>query len=543
MAVQLNSVLICDPVDPLATQILQQNGIRVVNRTKLSPNELITELQNHDGLIVRSESRVTADILAQCPNLKVVGRAGTGVDNIDCKAATRHGVIVVNTPGGNTLSAAEHTCAMMMTLTRNIASATASLKSGQWNKKAFMGQEINGKTLAVLGLGRIGKEVAVRMQGFGMEVIGFDPIVTKEDAKAAGIEKLELDEIWPRADFITVHTPLIPQTKNLINDETLSKCKKGIRIVNVARGGIVDEEALLRALESGHCAGAALDVFVEEPPKKQWYFEKLFAHTNVVCTPHLGASTREAQQRVAQEIAEEFVDLSQGRPVAGIINAPSITRASGEANRPWLQLAQALGKISAGTAELAGGAGKKTTVRVITYGKSLEQSNFLGAGVLVGQMSAMTHNGVNLVNAPLLAQEAGFQVETIHENEVPKRIPSQQAMKVEVTIAGVTHYLLGIVTGVSPVLLEMDNVKFEGGVTLDGNLLLFTGEDVPTALANLIGGLAAENASLTSLIRSSTISGSQPSNKAWYIARTAQTLSSASQLKIQGLRLASQCQF
>ncbi|XP_011307834.1 D-3-phosphoglycerate dehydrogenase [Fopius arisanus] len=325
MSVNLKSVLISDPVDESCIDLLKSHGIEVTTKYKLPKDELIQELKKHEGLIVRSETKVTEEVIAGATNLRLIGRAGTGVDNIDVDVATRKGILVLNTPGGNAISACELTCALISALARNVSQAAQSMKEGKWERKLFSGFELHGKTLAVLGFGRVGREVGLRMQSFGMKILCFDPIVSAADAATAGATKLELEEIWPLADYITVHTPLIPQTKNLIGTTTLAKCKKGVRVINVARGGIVNEEELLVALKSGQCAGAALDVFSEEPPKNPVTLE-LIRHPQVIATPHLGASTAEAQQHVAQEIAEQFIAISgksDKYAVTGVIN-PSV---------------------------------------------------------------------------------------------------------------------------------------------------------------------------------------------------------------------------
>ncbi|XP_055299271.1 D-3-phosphoglycerate dehydrogenase [Sitodiplosis mosellana] len=310
MPVDIQNVLVCDAVDESCIQLLKQNGIKVDYKLKLSKEQLCAEVKNYDGLVVRSDTKITAEVLeAGAGHVKVVGRAGAGVDNIDIAAATKNDVIVLNTPGGNSISACELTCLLIGSLARPIVPAGQSMKDGKWDRKLYSGSELYGKTLAILGLGRIGREVGIRMNAFGMKVIGFDPITTVEEAKAAGIQKLELDEIWPLADYITVHTPLIPATRNLICTATLAKCKKGVKVVNVARGGIINEADLLAALESGKAGGAALDVYEEEPPKAE-ITKKLIQHPAVVATPHLGASTGEAQIRVAVEVAEQFIALT-----------------------------------------------------------------------------------------------------------------------------------------------------------------------------------------------------------------------------------------
>uniref|UniRef100_A0A2K5C6H1 D-3-phosphoglycerate dehydrogenase n=1 Tax=Aotus nancymaae TaxID=37293 RepID=A0A2K5C6H1_AOTNA len=322
----LRKVLISDSLDPCCRRILQDGGLQVVEKQNLSKEELMAELQDCEGLIVRSATKVTADVINAAEKLQVVGRAGTGVDNVDLEAATRKGVLVMNTPNGNSLSAAELTCGMILCLARQIPQATASMKDGKWERKKFMGTELNGKTLGILGLGRIGREVATRMQSFGMKTIGYDPIISSEVSASFGVQQLPLEEIWPLCDFITVHTPLLPSTTGLLNDSTFAQCKKGVRVVNCARGGIVDEGALLRALQSGQCAGAALDVFTEEPPRDR----TLVDHENVISCPHLGASTKEAQSRCGEEIAVQFVDMVKGKSLTGVVTTSHSPAAPGE---------------------------------------------------------------------------------------------------------------------------------------------------------------------------------------------------------------------
>ncbi|VDO37241.1 unnamed protein product [Haemonchus placei] len=325
---QITKVLIADDIEKECVDVLQGNGVEVTVKTKQTVDELKTSLPAHDAVIVRSATKITRELIevGAAGRLRLVGRAGTGVDNIDVEAASQNKVLVMNTPHANYVvpeansrSAAELTCILILSLTRHVPQADASMKAGKWARKDFMGEEIFGRTLAVLGLGRIGSEVASRLQAFGMRVIGYDPMVTKEAAAAKNIELLSLEEIWPQADFITVHVPLIPETANLINAKTLAKCKKGVKIVNVARGGIVNEKDLVDALNSGQAGGAAIDVFEEEPPK----YRALVEHPKAICTPHLGASTIDAQLRVATEIAENIVQFNKGK-VLGVLNAKEV---------------------------------------------------------------------------------------------------------------------------------------------------------------------------------------------------------------------------
>jgi D-3-phosphoglycerate dehydrogenase len=308
-------ILITDPIDADCLDILRGAGFIVDHRPGLAKPDLLACIKDYDGLIVRSGTKVTEEVIGAGSKLKAIGRAGTGVDNIDVPAASQRGIAVINTPTGNSISAAEHTCGLILALSRNTPQGHQSMKEGKWERKKFMGVEVQGKTLGIIGLGHIGKEVAIRMQSFGMRTIGYDPLVLKDAAASFGVEWLPLDDLWPQVDFITVHTPLIPATRGLLNDGSFAKCKQGVRVVNVARGGIYDEGALLRALKSGKCAGVALDVFEEEPPTNR----ELVDHERVVCTPHLGASTVEAQNKVAREIATEFIAMAEGKVVNGLV--------------------------------------------------------------------------------------------------------------------------------------------------------------------------------------------------------------------------------
>lgn len=318
---QIKSILITDDVNEKCVEILANNGFQVTKNIKLTKDELLQEVKKHDCLIVRSATKVTAEVLASAAdNLKLVARAGTGVDNIDVNFATEKGILVMNALGSNTISAAELTCAMISAVARHLPQANMSMKAGKWERSKFMGTELYGKTLAVIGLGRIGREVASRMRSFGMEIIGYDPMVSPADAEKFNIKAMELKEIWPLADYITIHVPLMESTLNLMNNEVFSACKKGFRLINCARGGIVNENDLLTALNDGRCSGAALDVFSEEPPK----CSELIQHPMFICTPHLGASSVEAQNRVATDIAEQIVRFVKQEKLEGGVNAANL---------------------------------------------------------------------------------------------------------------------------------------------------------------------------------------------------------------------------
>ncbi|XP_035827882.1 D-3-phosphoglycerate dehydrogenase isoform X2 [Aplysia californica] len=443
----------------------------------------------YDGLIVRSATKVTADVINAGTNLRIIGRAGTGVDNIDTEAATRKGVIVMNTPGGNTLSAAEHTCTLIIALTRNLGAASMSMKEGRWDRKKFMGSELYGKTLAIIGLGRIGKEVALRMQSFGMTTIGFDPIVSPAESAEFNTESLSLEEIWPRADFITVHTPLIPQTKHLLCDATFAKCKKGVKVVNCARGGVIEEAALLRALESGQCGGAGLDVFVEEPPKDY----TLAKHPNVIATPHLGASTIEAQTRVAEDIAQQFVDLAQGKSLFGAINAPALANALSPATQPWVQLGDRLGAVGS----LLSKNMSITNVEVVMFGEPLKKAGtFLIASVMAGFLkTSAIDNGdlvpisLNLVNAPIYAKQSGVVTTSTYKegsDSTYVRIDLQGA-------GGEVLQVCGTVAGSECELLSVQGCAFGVPANLSGNVIVYrVHKEIP--LADIISAAAKDGA-------------------------------------------------
>ncbi|BFY98923.1 hypothetical protein BsWGS_01963 [Bradybaena similaris] len=503
MVVQLRNVLISDDVDPKCVDILQSNGIEVVQNVTLSKEQLVAEIPKYDGLIVRSATRVTADVINAGTNLKIIGRAGTGVDNIDADAATRKGIIVMNTPGGNTLSAAEHTCTLLIALSRSLGAASLSMKEGKWDRKKFMGNELFGKTLAIIGLGRIGKEVALRMQSFGMTTIGFDPLVSPEESATFNTEWLSLEQIWPRTDYITVHTPLIPQTKNLINDDVFAKCRKGVRVVNCARGGIIDEDALLRALESGQCAAAGLDVFLEEPPKDY----TLVKHPNVIATPHLGASTVEAQSRVAEEIAQQFVDLVQGKCLFGAINASALTNALSASSQPWVQLGEQLGRIgSLLTKDFA-----LKNVDIELHGESLKNGrSFFIASTMVGYLSsAPIESGdalpgkLNLINAPVFAKQSGITTKATWKNE-----PSCEHVKVQFQGAGGEVFeLVGTVAGKNHLLLSAQGHAFPIPANLNGSIIVYRSQKV-VSVADILTAAAKDGAEVVA-VSASEVKNSQ----------------------------------
>ena len=395
-------VLISDKLSPAAVEIFKERGVIVDVKPGLDKDELANIISEYDGLAIRSNTKVTAKLLEKATRLKVVGRAGIGVDNVDIPAATARGVIVMNTPFGNSITTAEHAIALMFALAREIPAADASTQAGKWEKNRFMGVEITAKTLGIIGCGNIGSITASRAIGLKMRVIAFDPFLSEERALELGVEKVDLDALLARADFITLHTPLTAQTKNILSAESIAKTRKGVRIINCARGGLVDEAALRAALDSGHVAGAAFDVFVEEPAKTN----PLFGHPNVVATPHLGASTSEAQENVALQVAEQMSDYLTRGAISNAINFPSITAEEAPKLKPFIALAEGLGSF-------AGQLTEDPIVKVtITYEGAVAtlKTKALTSAAIAGLLRPSLAD-INVVSAPSVAAQRGIIIE------------------------------------------------------------------------------------------------------------------------------------
>src|SRR5208282_488116 len=394
-------VLISDALSPAAVAIFKERGIDVDFQPGLGKDKdkLAATINGFDGLAIRSATKVTAKILERAQNLKVIGRAGIGVDNVDIAAATARGIIVMNTPFGNSITTAEHTITLMLSLARQIPEADASTRAGKWEKNKFLGVEIFGKTLGIIGCGNIGSIVADRALGMKMKVIAYDPYLSDERALNLGVEKVELDELMRRADFITLHTPLTDKTRNIINAESLALTKKGVRLINCARGGLIDEAALFEALKSGRVAGAALDVFVTEPATDS----PLFGLHNVVCTPHLGAATTEAQENVALQIAEQMSDYLIRGAISNAVNFPSISAEEAPRLKPFVALAEKLGSF----------AGQLTETGIkqvqVSYEGIVAQMNTraLTSAAIAGLLRPMLQD-VNVVSAPIVAKDRGI---------------------------------------------------------------------------------------------------------------------------------------
>ena len=459
-------VLISDALSPAAVQIFKDRGVEVDVKTGLSKDELIQIIGAYDGLAIRSNTKVTAEVLAAATNLKVVGRAGIGVDNVDIPAATGRGVIVMNTPFGNSITTAEHAIALLFALARDVPAANASTHAGKWEKNRFMGVELTGKTLGLIGCGNIGSIVADRAVGLKMKVVAFDPFHSAERAQELGVEKVELDDLLARADFITLHTPMTPQTKGILSAEALAKAKKGVRIINCARGGLIDEAALKAGLDSGHIAGAALDVFETEPAKEH----ALFGNEKVVATPHLGASTNEAQENVALQVAEQISDYLLTGAVTNAINMPSISAADAVVMRPWIDLAQKLGAFAGQLTE--------TSIEAveIVYEGTVANLNLkaLTQAALAGLLKPALPD-VNMVNAPVVAKERGVK---ISETRRDQSGTYDALITLSVTTPEFTREITGTVfaNGV-PRIVDLKGIALEASFA--PHMLYVTNEDKP----------------------------------------------------------------
>ena len=465
-------VLISDSMSPRAEEIFINRGIEVDVKTELSEDELVACIGAYDGLAVRSATKVTAKVLAAAENLMVVGRAGIGVDNVDVDAATANGIVVMNTPFGNAITTAEHAIAMIMALARQIPMADASTQAGKWEKSRFVGVEVTGKTLGIIGCGNIGSIVAERALGLKMKVIAYDPFLTSEHARDINVEKVELEELLLRADFISLHTPLTDQTRGIIDAAALAKTRAGVRIINCARGGLVVEEDLKAALESGHVAGAAVDVFEVEPAKENI----LFGTENLVCTPHLGASTTEAQVNVAIQVAEQMADYLLTGAVVNALNMPSVSAEDAPRLRPYMKLAEQLGSFAGQMTE----SGIKA-VSIEYEGHAAElNTKALNAAVLKGLLSPQLE-GVNMVSAPVIAHQRGIEISEIRHD---RRSDYQTLIKLTITTENQTRNVTGtLFSDDKPRVVNVKGVPMEA--ELGAHMLYVNNDDRP----GLIGGL------------------------------------------------------
>jgi len=472
-------VLISDSLSEAAVQIFRDRGIDVDFEPTLGKDKerLAEVIGNYDGLAIRSATKATAALIEKADNLKVIGRAGIGTDNVDKEAASKKGVIVMNTPFGNMITTAEHAIAMMFAVARQIPEASASTHAGKWEKSKFMGVELTGKTLGVIGAGNIGGIVCDRARGLKMKVVAFDPYLGEEKADKMGVEKVELEELLKRADFITLHVPLTDSTRNILSAENLAKTKKGVRIINCARGGLVDEVALAEQLKSGHVAGAAFDVFSQEPATEN----PLFGLPNVVCTPHLGAATTEAQENVALQVAEQMADYLLTGAVSNALNTPSITAEEAKVMGPWVKLAEHLGSFI----------GQLTDEPIeevnITYDGVASEMNLsaLECAAIAGIMQA-SNPDVNMVSAPVIAKERGVQISKTTQDAAGV---FDGYIKVDIKTAKRARSIAGTVfSDGKPRFIQIKGINIDAEV--GEHMLYTTNDDVPGiigALGRILG--------------------------------------------------------
>jgi len=461
-------ILVSDSLSKQGVEILQKAGFTVDVKTKLSKEELLKEITSYEGLVVRSGTKVTADVINAAKNLKVIGRAGSGLDNVDTQAATRRGIVVMNTPGGNTVTTAEHTMAMIFAMTRRIPQATTSMKAGKWEKERFMGVELYNKTLGIVGIGQIGGYLAKLAQGISMNVIAYDPYLAEERARKMGVEVVDLADLFRRADIISVHTPLTPETKSLINAAAITQMKPGVMIVNCARGGIIEETDLAAALASKRVAAAAFDVFEQEPVNPG---HPLLTLDNFIATPHIGASTTEAQENVAIGIAEQIVDYFTKGIARGAVNIPSVPPEVLPHLQPYITLAEKIGLLQA---QLCEGGLERVTVEYNGEVASMSVAP-LTIAVLKGLFTPILEDAVNFVNAPVIAKERGIEIKEVKSSDAGD---FTSVIRVRVEAGKKTHRLAGTLHNrKEPRILEIDHFQVE--VVPEGHLLLILNEDKP----------------------------------------------------------------
>lgn len=481
-------VLLLDGIESVCKTLLTQRGIHAIDAPKLAGEDLLAAVADVDGIVVRSQTKVTADLLRAAPKLQVVGRAGVGIDNIDLNAATKMGVLVMNTPDGNTISTAEHTCGLILALARNIPNAVASLKHGAWDRKKYTGTELDGKVLGVVGLGKIGSGVAARMTAFGMRVIGYDPFTSAERAAELGVELSDLDTVLANADFLTVHTPLNDKTRGMVSKGNAHKLKKGVRLVNVARGGIFTEEDLLDLLNDGTIGGLAVDVYVTEPTPPELL--PLLQHPKVVCTPHLGASTEEAQEKVAEQIAVQLADTLERKSFKGTLNGKSIALSTNKDVQPYLKLAERLGSFASQVAPA-----NNDLLHLDYSGACAHHAEVLTDAILKGFLADTTDEAVNLINARYLAESKGIKIKETTTKEsktyadlVSIRFEKDGAFdRMSATLFGENDFRI----------TDIDGHPIE--VSLDGIMMLYKNIDKPGMLAAVSAIVARHGVNIAAL--------------------------------------------
>ncbi|MFZ5717895.1 MAG: phosphoglycerate dehydrogenase [Pseudomonadota bacterium] len=472
-------VLIADKLSPAAIDIFKQRGVDADVKTGLTKDELLKIVDQYDGIAIRSATKVDKDVIAAAKNLKVVGRAGIGVDNVDIPAATAAGVVVMNTPFGNSITTAEHAIAMMFALARQLPAADVSTQAGKWEKNRFMGVELYAKTLGLIGAGNIGSIVADRANGLKMKVVAYDPFLSEERAVEIGVEKVELEDLLARADIITLHTPLTDKTRNILSAENLAKTKKGVLIVNCARGGLVDEAALRKLLDEGHVGGAAFDVFVEEPAKEN----VLFGAENFIATPHLGASTNEAQENVALQVAEQMSDYLLTGAVTNALNSPSVTAEEAPRLKPFVALAEKLGALAGQMLDY----GIKAVDIAFEGEVSKLNTKPLTAAALAGVLRPMLAE-INMVSAPAIAKERGVVVSESRQEDSPIY---ENLMRITVTTEKGKRSFAGSVMAGAPRIVEVKGMELDA--PFSPRMLYVNNLDKP-GFIGAIGALLADAA-------------------------------------------------
>lgn len=467
-------ILVSDSISKRGVEILEKAGFTVDVKTKLSKADLLREINAYEGLIVRSATKVTAKVIEAAERLKVIGRAGSGLDNVDTQAATRRGVVVMNTPGGNTVTTAEHTMSLILAMTRRIPQATSSMKAGKWEKERFMGVELYNKTLGIIGIGQIGGYVAKLAQGLSLNVIAYDPFLAQEQAQKMGVHLVDLAEIYRRADIISVHTPLTAETRSLINADAIAQMKPGVMIVNCARGGVINETDLVEALKARRVAAAAFDVFEEEPIRAD---HPLLALDTFICTPHIGASTEEAQENVAVGIAEQIVDYFTKGLARGAVNVPSVPPELLPRLQPYITLAEKLGLLQAQVYE---GGLERVTVEYNGDVSALTVAP-LTIAVLKGLLTPILEDAVNFVNAPVVAKERGIEVKEVKSSDAGD---FTSVIRVRVEAGRKSHHLAGtLYNRKDSRVIEIDNFQVE--VVPEGHMMLILNVDRPGVIGTV----------------------------------------------------------
>jgi D-3-phosphoglycerate dehydrogenase len=489
----LAKVLASDSIESVCGEVFKARGHELVEKPGIKKDELLKIIHEYEGLVVRSGTKVTKEIIEAGVNLKIIGRAGTGVDNIDVPAATSKGILVVNTPGGNTISTGELALTHILALARNIPQATAALKAGRWDRAKYTGTELAGKVLGVIGVGRIGREVAKWCRGFGMTTIGYDPVLSEDSARSYGIDPVALVELLDKADFITIHTPLTKETHNLFNTESLKKCKQGVRIINCARGGIIDEKALLEAIKSGHVAGASLDTFEVEPPTADSL--ELRMHPHVIVSPHLGASTVDAQLRVAKAVAVNMSDIFDGGDFVGVVNAPDLGSVLKKTSLvPYVMLAEKIGSIQGQLLKQ----NKISSLTVTLRGEDVADSTIsdvIKSAVIKGALSEIVSQPITYINAISVAEELGLRVFVNMSKKTEGGSGFMNSVSVELQLEG----FLNMSRTIEGTVLGRNELRITSidGYSVDlppgENMLMFNNVDQPGVFLKIVQKLSAEN--------------------------------------------------